>query len=102
LSTVEKWWRSRREIGCCSALPHAGGVRRTLSGAEDFLRTEVRVYASVWDVWLLWERVLRLCGPVRLAGCRTAFVPSTTRRTRSLQGCPHHDRWLRHDLHDPG
>jgi putative transposase len=41
LSTVEKWWRCRRETGCCTALPHAGGVKRTLLEAEDFLRAEI-------------------------------------------------------------
>jgi transposase len=41
LSTVEKWWRCHRETGCCPALPHAGGVRRTLTDAEDFLRAEI-------------------------------------------------------------
>ena len=41
LSTVEKWWRCHRETGCCPALPHAGGVRRALADAEDFLRAEI-------------------------------------------------------------
>jgi transposase len=41
LSTVEKWWRRRRETGARAARPHAGGVSRTLQGAEDFLRAEI-------------------------------------------------------------
>jgi transposase len=41
LSTVEKWWRRRRETGDCAASPHAGGVSRTLQDAEDFLRAEI-------------------------------------------------------------
>lgn len=41
LSTVEKWLRCHRETGRCAALPHAGGARRTLTDAEDFLREEV-------------------------------------------------------------
>ena len=41
LSTVEKRWRCHRETGRRAALPHAGGARRTLADAEDFLREEV-------------------------------------------------------------
>src|SRR5215213_1594754 len=38
-----------------------------------------RIYASVLDVWVLWERATRLCCLIRLVGSRTAFVPSATR-----------------------
>ena len=41
LSAVEKWWRSRRETGRRSALPHAGGGRRALRGCAAFIRAEV-------------------------------------------------------------
>jgi transposase len=41
LSTVEEWWRCHRETGRRTALPHAGGVRRALPGAEDLLRAEI-------------------------------------------------------------
>jgi transposase len=41
LSTVEKWWRCHRETGYCTALPHSGGVRRTLLDVEDSLRAEI-------------------------------------------------------------
>ena len=42
LSAVEKWWRSWRETGRRSALPHAGGERRALQGCAAFLRAEVK------------------------------------------------------------
>jgi transposase len=47
LSTVEKWWRCHRVTGRCTALPHAGGVSRTLLGAEDFLRAEIERHPDV-------------------------------------------------------
>ena len=47
LSTVEKWWRCRRETGRCTALPHAGGRPRTLHGREAFLRAEVKKQPDV-------------------------------------------------------
>lgn len=42
LSTVEKWWRSRRETGRRTALPRAGGGRRALRGGAAFIRAEVK------------------------------------------------------------
>ena len=47
LSTVEKWWRCRRETGRCAALPYAGGRPRTLHGREAFLRAEVKKQPDV-------------------------------------------------------
>jgi transposase len=41
-STVEKWWRSWREAGRRTALPHAGGGRRALQGCAALLRAEVK------------------------------------------------------------
>jgi predicted transposase YbfD/YdcC len=59
-----------------------------------------RIYASAWDVWVLWERMTRFCCPIQLVGDRTALVPSATWRTRSLQGRLRHDRRFRHNPHD--
>jgi transposase len=42
LSTVEKWWRSWRETGRRTALPHAGGEHRALQGCAASLRAEVK------------------------------------------------------------
>jgi len=42
LSTVEKWWRCRRETGQRTALPHAGGEQRELQGCSAFLRAAVK------------------------------------------------------------
>src|SRR5205823_3302826 len=44
-----------------------------------------RVYASVWDVWALWEMAGLLNDIVRLAGHRTSFGPSIARTHRHLQ-----------------
>ena len=41
LSTVEKWWRCRRETGRRTALPHAGGEQRELQSCAAFIRAEV-------------------------------------------------------------
>jgi transposase len=41
-STVEKWWRSWRETGRCTALPHAGGEHRALQSCAAFLRAKVK------------------------------------------------------------
>lgn len=42
LSTVEKWWRRRRETRTCAALPQAHGPRRALRDCATFLRAEVK------------------------------------------------------------
>jgi transposase len=42
LSTVEKWWRCRRQTGRRTALPHAGGEQRELQGCAAFIRAEVK------------------------------------------------------------
>jgi transposase len=47
LSTVEKWWRCRRETGRRTALLHAGGRPRTLCAQAAFLRAEVRKQPDV-------------------------------------------------------
>lgn len=47
LSTVEKWWRCRRETGRRTALPHAGGRPRTLGTHAEFLRAEVKKQPDV-------------------------------------------------------
>jgi hypothetical protein len=51
-------------------------------------RGRVRVYASAWAGWALWERVTCGCCTVRLAGNGIPFVPSIARITRPLQGRP--------------
>src|SRR5947209_17590772 len=47
-----------------------------------WLQVGPRIYASAWDVWVLWGNATRFCCLVRLAEERTASVPSTPRRTR--------------------
>lgn len=60
LSFIEKLWRRWRTSGSCSALPRAGGRRRSLEGHEATLRQEV---ARQPDVTLA-----ELCERVELAG----------------------------------
>jgi transposase len=47
LSTVEKWWRCRRETGRRTALPHAGGEPRELQSGAAFIRAEVEQQPDV-------------------------------------------------------
>ncbi len=46
-SFVEKLWRRFRTTGSCSALPHAGGRRRTLGEHEAALRQEVAAQPDI-------------------------------------------------------
>jgi transposase len=77
LSTVEKWWRCHRETGCCPGLPHAGGVSRTLTDAEVFLRAEI---ARQPDVTLE-----ELCAPVAQAKGVKASLSMMCRELQRLE-----------------
>jgi transposase len=40
--SVERWLARKRATGSCAALPHAGGVPRTLAAAEAAIRAAVK------------------------------------------------------------
>ncbi|MCA1628596.1 MAG: IS630 transposase-related protein [Acidobacteria bacterium] len=98
LSFIEKLWRRFRTTGSCSALPHAGGRRRTLRKHEAALRKEV---AAQPDITLeeLGERVQAagapsVCLATMCAELRRLDLPrkksrSTTasKTRRAFEGC---------------
>ncbi len=75
LSFVEKLWRRWRTCGSCSALPHAGGRRRSLQQHEAAIRAHV---ARQPDITLE-----ELCERVTAAGappvCRAAMCTELQR-----------------------
>ena len=42
LSSVEKWWRQKRETGRASALPQVHGPTRSLQDCAQFIRAEIK------------------------------------------------------------
>ena len=62
LSFVEKLWRRFRQTGSCAALPHGGGVERSLKKQTALIRAEVSRQPDL-TLQELCERVSAAGGP---------------------------------------